>query len=227
MRPGIWSLGWEDPLEKEMATRSSTLAWKILWLEECGRLQSTGSQRVGHNWATSLSGHTVTELFFLHWEVEVGSRRLPKNNLAGRVRSGGDLGGSLASGFPGGASGKESACRCRRHKSRGVRSTGGEDPTEEGIATHSSILAWRIPWVEEPGGLQSIGSQKVRLDWSYLAHIVFRNSLAVQWVGHHASTADPCLRNKDRQSCMVLSGKKKRAGGSVLCIRLETVLTDG
>ena len=41
------SLGWEDPLEKEMATHSSTLAWKIPWTEEPGRLQSMGSQRVG------------------------------------------------------------------------------------------------------------------------------------------------------------------------------------
>ena len=40
----------------------------------------------------------------------------------------------------------------------------GEDPLEEGPATHSSILAWRIPWTEEPGGLQSMGSQKVRCD---------------------------------------------------------------
>ena len=46
---GVQSLGWEDPLEKEMATRSSTLAWKIRWTEERGRLQSTGSQRVGHS----------------------------------------------------------------------------------------------------------------------------------------------------------------------------------
>ena len=42
-----------------------------------------------------------------------------------------------------------------------VRSQGWEDPLEEGIATHSSILAWRIPWTEEPGGLQSIGSLRV------------------------------------------------------------------
>ena len=42
------SLGWEDPLEKEMATHSSILAWKIPWMEP-GRLQSMGSQRVGHN----------------------------------------------------------------------------------------------------------------------------------------------------------------------------------
>ena len=51
----VQSLGWEDLLEKEMATHSSTLAWKIPWMEEPGRLQSMGSQRVGHDWATSLS----------------------------------------------------------------------------------------------------------------------------------------------------------------------------
>ena len=45
----VRSLGWEDPLEKEMATYSSTLAWKIPWMEEHGRLQSMGSQRVGHD----------------------------------------------------------------------------------------------------------------------------------------------------------------------------------
>ena len=51
----VRSLGWEDPLEKEMATHSSTLAWKIPWTEEPGRLQSVGSQRVVHDWATPLS----------------------------------------------------------------------------------------------------------------------------------------------------------------------------
>ena len=44
----VQSLGWEDPLEKEMATHSSILAWKISWTEEPGELQSMGSQRVGH-----------------------------------------------------------------------------------------------------------------------------------------------------------------------------------
>ena len=50
----VQSLGQEDPLEKEMATHSSTAAWKIPWMEETGRLQSMGSQRIGHDWATSL-----------------------------------------------------------------------------------------------------------------------------------------------------------------------------
>ena len=45
-----------------------------------------------------------------------------------------------------------------------VQSLGLEDPLEEGMATHSSILAWRIPWTEEPGGLQSMGWQRVRHD---------------------------------------------------------------
>ena len=47
-----------------------------------------------------------------------------------------------------------------------VPSLGGEDPLEEGVATHSSVLAWRIPWTEEPGGLQSTGLQRVRQDWA-------------------------------------------------------------
>ena len=51
----VQSLGWEDPLEKEMATHSSILAWRIPWTREPGGLQSTGSQRVGHDWATSFS----------------------------------------------------------------------------------------------------------------------------------------------------------------------------
>ena len=52
--PAVWetrvqSLGWEDPLEKEMATHSTNFAWKIPWTEEPGGLQSMGSQRVGHD----------------------------------------------------------------------------------------------------------------------------------------------------------------------------------
>ena len=50
---GVQSLGWEDALEKEMATHSSILAWKISWTEEPGGMQSMGSQRVGHDWAAN------------------------------------------------------------------------------------------------------------------------------------------------------------------------------
>ena len=61
-------------------------------------------------------------------------------------------------GFPGGSDGKESACN--------VGDLGLEDPKEKGTATHSSILAWRTAWTEEPDGLQSKGSQRVRHDWT-------------------------------------------------------------
>ena len=51
-----------------------------------------------------------------------------------------------------------------------VQSLDQEDPLAKGMATHSSILAWRIPWTEEPGGLHSIGSQRVRHDWATNTH---------------------------------------------------------
>ena len=63
-------------------------------------------------------------------------------------------------GFPGGSDGKESACNVGDLG----QSLGWEDPLEEDMATHSSILAWRIPWPQEPGGLQSTGSQRVSHD---------------------------------------------------------------
>jgi len=66
-------------------------------------------------------------------------------------------------GFPGGSSGKEPACQYKRPK-RWVQSLGQEDLLEEDMATHSSILAWKNPWREEPGRLQSIGLHRVRHD---------------------------------------------------------------
>ena len=63
LHKGLWSLEFLGPLqEKAMAPYSSPLAWKIPWMEEPGRLQSMGSRRVGHDWATSLSLFT-----FMHW----------------------------------------------------------------------------------------------------------------------------------------------------------------
>ena len=68
--PDTWvrSLGWEDSLEKEMATHSSTLAWKIPWTEEPGRLQSVGSQRMGQDWVTSLSKYLISNFMLVaYW----------------------------------------------------------------------------------------------------------------------------------------------------------------
>ena len=74
-------------------------------------------------------------------------------------------------GFPGGAVVKPPA-----KQEMQVRSLGREDPLEEDMAAHSSTLAWRIPWAEEPGGLQSTGSQRVRRDLGTKQH--------KQWVPH-------------------------------------------
>ena len=56
-------------------------------------------------------------------------------------------------GFPGGVSGKEPTCQCRTHNKMRVQFLGQEDPLEEGMTTHSSSLAWRVPWTEEPSKL--------------------------------------------------------------------------
>ena len=65
---------------------------------------------------------------------------------------------STYQGFPGGLDSKESACNAGDLGSI----PGLEDPLEKGMAAHSSILAWRIPWTEEPGGLRSMGLQRSR-----------------------------------------------------------------
>ena len=85
---------------------------------------------------------------------------------------------AMTCGFPDGASGKEPACQCRDAGSspRPGRSL------EEGMATYSSILAWRIPLTGEPGGLQSMGLQKVGHDSSYSTaqlQLTKRNSISI------------------------------------------------
>ena len=65
--------------------------------------------------------------------------------------------------FPHGSVVKNSPAK-QEPKETWLRSLGQEDPLEEEMATHSSIFPWRIPWTEEPGGLQSMGSERVRCD---------------------------------------------------------------
>ena len=68
----VWSLGREDPLKKEMATHSSTLAWKIPWTEKPDRLQTTGSQRVRHDWVTSHHSLQNTQFMYTNsWKWSV------------------------------------------------------------------------------------------------------------------------------------------------------------
>ena len=63
-----------------------------------------------------------------------------------------------------------------------VQSLGWEDSPEEGMATHSSMFSWRIPWTEEPGRLQSTGSQRIGPNWSDLAHTHTHLSFTHPWV---------------------------------------------
>ena len=109
------------------------------------------------------------------------------------------------SGFSGGTSGKEPTCQHRRHKRR-VQSLGEEDPLEEGRATHSSIPAWRIPWTEEPGGLQSMGSQ---------------SQTQLKWLSTHARMADSSCCTAETNTTLLCSYpliKGKR------CYGLQTVV---
>ena len=128
----VWSVGWEDLLKKGVTTQSSALAWRIPWAEGPGRLQSTGSQRIGHDCVTNT-------FIFSYWG------RTRASQLALVVKNPPASAGDVRD---------------------AVWSLGCEDPLEEGMAAHSSILAWRVPWTEEPGGLQSMGLQRVKDDWS-------------------------------------------------------------
>ena len=80
-----------------------------------------------------------------------------------------------------------------------VLSLGQEDPLEEGTATHSSILAWRIPWTEEPGGLQSTGLQRVEHHSSSLANTWLIHVVVHQKLTQHCPGDYVCSPNTPRQ----------------------------
>ena len=125
----VQSHGFEDPPEKGKATYSSILGWRIPWTEEPGALQSVGSQRVGHEWATTTNIMNISCYSFCSSMLDMGFlvAQMVKNLTAMRETW--------------------------------VRSLGWEDPLKKGTTTYSSIRAWRIPWTEEAGRLQSMGSQ--------------------------------------------------------------------
>ena len=119
-------------LEKEMATLSSVLAWRIPGTGEPGGLPSMGSHRVGHDWSD--------------WAAAAGI--VPA--VIGKT--------VLAHCFPGSSGGREPPCKCRRPKRCELDPWVRKSPWKR--AWQPLILAWRIPWTEEPGELQSIGSLK-------------------------------------------------------------------
>ena len=121
--------------EKAMAPHSSTLAWKIPWIEEPGRLQSMGSLRVGHNWATSLS------LFTFHFHALEKEMATHSSVLAWRIPGTGEPGGlpSMGSHRVG-------------YDWSNLAAAAAYLTSEKAMAPHSNTLAWKIPWTEDPGG---------------------------------------------------------------------------
>ena len=134
----------EKGAEKAMATHSSTLAWKIPWTEEPGRLESMGSLSVGHDCATSLSLFT-----FMHWR-----RKWQPTPVF----------------LPGESQGWWSLVGCSPWGCEELTQLSSFTFTvhfhalEKEMATHPSVLAWRIPGTVEPGGLPSMGSHRVGHD---------------------------------------------------------------
>ena len=97
--------------------------------------------------------------FHLKWLIKGLKEIMPVKNLAGPGNSAATLG--FPDGFPAGSAVKNPPANAG---DRRVRSLGQEEPLEEGVATHSSILAWRIPWTKEPGRLHSMGSHRIGHD---------------------------------------------------------------
>ena len=102
-------------------------------------------------WSPSRVSHELTYIWYLNFKL----RDL--------------IGAHVWEGFPSGSAVKSPPVM-QKTEETWAWSLGREDPLEEEVATHSSILAWRIPRTEEPGGLQTTGSQRVRHDWSDQAH---------------------------------------------------------
>ena len=102
--------------------------------------------------------------------------------------------------FPDSSVGKESACNGGVSRDTGSI-LGSEDPLEEGMATHSSILAWRIPWTEEPSALQSMGLQRVRHDWAqhnkpiHSLSLTFASNALLNRIGSPVNTSRIDLAN--------------------------------
>ena len=132
-----------------MATHSSTLAWTIPRMEEPGRLQSVGLLGVEHDWANSLSLFTFT-----HWRRK---RQPTPVFLPGESRKEGAWWAAVH------------GVAERRTRLSDFTFTFHFHALEKEMATHSSVLAWRIPGTGEPGGLPSMGLHRVGHDWSDLA----------------------------------------------------------
>ena len=181
-----------------MATHSSVLAWKIPGTGEPGRLPSMGSHRVGHDWSDlAAAAHSV-------WNNVKWVKPLCITILRVLIELKVEL--PYNPGFPGGKNPPANAGDITDVGSI----PGSEDPLEKGMATHPSILAWRIPWPRNPGGLRSMGWQRVRHDWSNLARTPRPGGGETVEAERQKGTESKYLQTLWRGFC-VISGHRSRS----------------
>ena len=112
-------------------------------------------------WCAATHGVAKSRTWLSNW-TELKYQWYPEVNVSWRMCG--------ERGFPGSTSGEEPACQRRRLKRHRFDPWVGEEPLEKGMATLSNILAWRIPWTEEPGRLQSMGTHRIGHDWGNLVN---------------------------------------------------------
>ena len=158
-----------------MTTHSGILAWRIPWTEEPGGLLSTGSQKVGHDWSCLACTYQYCMLFLRLWQsmVEVEFWCFICILLEG---NGIPLQYSCLENPMGGGAWWAAVHGVAKSRTRLSDFTFPFHfhALEKEMATHSSVLAWRIPGTGEPGGLLSMGSHRVGHNWSDLAAATLR-----------------------------------------------------
>ena len=148
--------------------------WKRPWCWERLKAGGEGDDRGGDGWMALLTKWMWVWASFGGW-WQTGKPGVLQSKGLKRVRHDWvtELNWIFHWGFPGGSDGKDAAMWETR-----VQSLGWEDHLEKRTATHSSILAWRIPWTEEPGELQSMGLQRAGHDWATNSFTTFQYSIA-------------------------------------------------
>ena len=140
----VWSLDWEDPQEVGMATHSSNLAWRIPMDREAWWATVTGSQRAGHDWATK---HSTAQNLLVENSQHTRHWVLTMNKSVGKTSQGSLTAGTYS----------------LAEESWGKTNNKDTHKLEKAMTTHSSILAWRIPQIEDPGRAQSMGLQNSQI----------------------------------------------------------------